>query len=97
MKKSTILKKVISKLKEIPDQIPGGRADSMPDSMFDQSQLQKGIEVEMEHTKDKDLAKEIAKDHLLEAPLYYLDEKGESRIDHLEEEANKEYKKEETN
>lgn len=94
MENSKILKKVISKLKEVSDQIPGGRADNMPDSMFDTEQLQKGIEVEMEHTKDKDLAKEIAKDHLLEAPMYYLDENGKSRIDTLEEQANKEYKKE---
>jgi hypothetical protein len=36
-----------------------------------QHQLDKGIKVEMEHTKDKDLAKKIAMDHLYEVPDYY--------------------------
>jgi hypothetical protein len=31
----------------------------------------KGVKVEMEHTKDKNLAKEIAMDHLAEDPKYY--------------------------
>jgi hypothetical protein len=35
------------------------------------SQLNKGIKTEMEHTKDKDKAKEIAMDHLSENPKYY--------------------------
>jgi hypothetical protein len=30
-----------------------------------------GIKVEMEHTKDKDMAKQIALDHLTEIPDYY--------------------------
>lgn len=34
-------------------------------------QLLKGIEVELEHTNDKDKAKEIAMDHLFEMPDYY--------------------------
>lgn len=34
-------------------------------------QLDKGIKVEMEHTKDKSKAKEIAMDHLWEHPNYY--------------------------
>jgi hypothetical protein len=34
-------------------------------------QLQKGIKVEMEHTTDKQKAKEIAMDHLSEDPKYY--------------------------
>ena len=34
-------------------------------------QLNKGIKVEMEHTKNKDEAKEIAMDHLWEDPNYY--------------------------
>lgn len=45
------------------------------------NQLKKGIKVEMEHTKDEVIAKEIAMDHLFEDPNYYtkLDkvEKGE--------------------
>lgn len=38
---------------------------------FIQNQLNKGISVEKEHTKDKDLAKEIAMDHISEIPNYY--------------------------
>jgi hypothetical protein len=34
-------------------------------------QLNKGIEVELEHTTDKEKAKEIALDHLAEYPDYY--------------------------
>jgi hypothetical protein len=65
----------------IEDEIEGGLADqytceqiankhnvSLEDIM---NQLYKGIEVEMEHTDDKELAKEIAKDHLTEYPYYY--------------------------
>lgn len=36
-----------------------------------QKELAKGIEVETEHTKDKEIAKEIAMDHLVEDPKYY--------------------------
>jgi len=35
------------------------------------SQLNKGIKIEMEHTTDKQKAKEIAMDHLYEDPKYY--------------------------
>lgn len=34
-------------------------------------QIKKGTGVEMEHTNDKKLAKEIAKDHTVEMPDYY--------------------------
>jgi hypothetical protein len=36
-----------------------------------QKQLEKGIRVEMEHTTDPEIAKEIALDHLMEDPNYY--------------------------
>ena len=36
-----------------------------------QKQLNKGVKVEMEHTDDKNRAKEIAMDHLWEDPNYY--------------------------
>lgn len=36
-----------------------------------QAQLDKGIKVELEHTTDKAIAKEIALDHLNEFPDYY--------------------------
>lgn len=35
------------------------------------SQLKDGIEVEMEHTSDRKVAREIALDHLGELPDYY--------------------------
>jgi len=31
-----------------------------------------GIKVEMEHTDDKEIAKEIAMDHIKEDPIYYV-------------------------
>ena len=36
-----------------------------------QNQLKKGIKVEMEHTNDESIAKEISMDHLFEDPNYY--------------------------
>lgn len=38
---------------------------------FDPEQLAKGIEVEMEHTDNPEIAKKIALDHLVEHPYYY--------------------------
>jgi hypothetical protein len=49
----------------------GGYGDNIPDSRFASSDLNQGIMVEMEHTNDPDLAKEIAKDHLTEDVNYY--------------------------
>lgn len=43
----------------------------VPDSKFDIDELEKGIEVELEHTDSVAVAKAIAKDHLLEDPKYY--------------------------
>jgi hypothetical protein len=53
------------------EKLPGGEADGRPDSDFDPASLEAGIAVEMEHTTDRDIAKEIAKDHLTEDPAYY--------------------------
>jgi hypothetical protein len=53
------------------DKIPGGLADKVKGKRFDPKQLAKGIKVEMEHTNDKSIACEIAKDHLMEDPKYY--------------------------
>jgi hypothetical protein len=53
------------------DLLPGGLADDLPDSAFDPDELAKGIEVESEHTPNKGMEKEIAKDHLTEIPDYY--------------------------
>lgn len=48
---------------------------------FIMDQLEKGIEIEMEHTDDPEEAKAIAKDHLFEIPDYY------DRLEQMEEEA----------
>lgn len=53
------------------DLIPGGLADKRPDEDFDPKELARGIMVELEHTNDFAIAKEIAKDHLTEDPKYY--------------------------
>jgi hypothetical protein len=58
------------------DKIPGGLSDGMPDSKFDPKELAEGIPEEMrEHTTDPDIAKEIVKDHLVENPHEYSEEK----------------------
>jgi hypothetical protein len=49
----------------------GGRADGRPDSAFPPEALAKGMKVESQHTKDKSVQKEIAKDHLTEDKNYY--------------------------
>jgi hypothetical protein len=41
------------------------------DCKYDAKELEKGMKVEMEHTSDPDMAKEVAKDHLDEFPNYY--------------------------
>jgi hypothetical protein len=51
--------------------IPGGRANGMLPGEFDPAQLAIGTSVEMEHTRDVRLAREIAMDHLAEDPNYY--------------------------
>jgi hypothetical protein len=53
------------------EKIPGGIAANVPASKFDPVELERGIAVEMEHTTDRAIAEEIAKDHLAEDPDYY--------------------------
>ncbi len=63
------------------DKISGGLSDGKPLSDIArhhgrpigelQSQLAKGVKVEMEHTDDEEVAREIAMDHLWEDPAYY--------------------------
>lgn len=53
------------------DILPGGLADSATESNFDKQSLNDGMLIELEHTKDLDVAKEIAMDHLTEDPEYY--------------------------
>ena len=53
------------------DQLPGGVGDESKPEDFDPTQIEKGIKVELEHTDDHELAKEIVVDHLKEDPDYY--------------------------
>jgi hypothetical protein len=72
------------------NKLVGGKADNMSvkniADKFDVStsqiknQIRKGLEVEKEHTKDTEKAKEITMDHLTELPDYYDDlEKMENK------------------
>lgn len=81
--------------------IKGGKADKM--SVEDiakkfkvsvdkiKAQLKKGIEIEKEHTSDKEKATEIAMDHVTEFPDYY------DRIEKMEKKAKKDWGKEKVN
>jgi len=42
-----------------------------PDSKFNKKQLRIGARVEKEHTNNPEIAKQIAKAHLVEIPDYY--------------------------
>ncbi len=53
------------------DRLPGGLADDRKAHEFDPQALQQGVEVELEHTGDPDIAREIAMNHLVEDPRYY--------------------------
>jgi len=63
------------------DKVIGGLADDIPVQDIAKkhkvtpdvikSAIDKGIKVEMEHTSDKDVAYEVAKDHVYEDPKYY--------------------------
>ena len=57
-----------------------------PNPMFNEEQIAMGIEVELEHTKDRKLAEKIAMDHLLEYPDYY------TRLAKMEKEAEEDKK-----
>lgn len=63
------------------DKLEGGLADNKSiediakkhnvDVSKIKKELEMGIEIELEHVNDKELAKEIAMDHLMEHPDYY--------------------------
>lgn len=48
-----------------------GRAFNEKKMKYDKTQLRIGSKMELEHTKNKRVAKKIAKDHLDEFPKYY--------------------------
>ena len=47
----------------------GGKSNLVKDFSYNEEQLKMGIEVELEHTPDRDVAEKIAKDHLVEKGL----------------------------
>jgi len=51
--------------------LKGGKGDKLHPRDVDPNQLAMGIKVELEHTKDRKVAREIAMDHLAEDPRYY--------------------------
>jgi len=51
--------------------LPGGTGDNTTTDKIDPAQLSIGVQVEMEHTNDPEIAKEIAMDHLTKDPVYY--------------------------
>lgn len=66
------IKSLVEKLqKSHKDRIPGGLADKKKPQDFNPQALAQGIKVEMEHTNDPKVAKEIAMDHLSEDLEYY--------------------------
>jgi len=65
------MKEILREWKIYEDSMEGGLADDVLDSDFSSDALTNGTKVELEHTDDEVLAKEIAKDHLKEDPLYY--------------------------
>jgi len=64
-------KAIIKRIKKNPEGFPL-KGEEIPDDQFDPVQLAKGIQVELEHTDDAQVAKAIAKAHLLEDSDYYI-------------------------
>jgi hypothetical protein len=81
------------------DKIKGGKADKLTKDDIAKKfgvtvakinkELEMGIEVELEHTKSRKIAKEIAMDHLTEIPDYY------TRLKKMEKEGEAKWKKRE--
>ena len=62
------------RIDESSNELVGGRGDKLSPEEVDPKELAVGIEVEKEHVGSrKDLAQEIALDHLAENPHYYSD------------------------
>lgn len=58
-------------LKTSKEILKGGKADGISDKKFDPKKVLRGMKHEAEHTNNKKIQKEIAKDHLTEDPNYY--------------------------
>lgn len=53
------------------NKLKGGAGDNTPSDKINPNQLSLGVQIEMEHSNDPEIAKEIAMDHLTEDPEYY--------------------------
>ena len=58
-------------IKEKKQKLKGGVGDKHSLEEFDPEEVKLGIKAELEHTDDKEIAKEIVTDHLTEDPNYY--------------------------
>jgi hypothetical protein len=58
-------------LDEREDVLAGGKGDGLSAADVDPKEFLVGTAVEMEHTKEKSIAQEIALDHLADNPKYY--------------------------
>jgi hypothetical protein len=65
------------------DYLKGGLADKAKVKSFDEKALRAGVKVEMEHTNNPKVAREIAMDHMTEfGPAYYVElAKMEKRLE----------------
>jgi hypothetical protein len=73
----TFLALAVAALFKKPEQkLVGGLGDNLSPDDVDPSELERGLQVEQEHTTDRDIAQEISLDHLSEDKKYYthLDE-----------------------
>jgi hypothetical protein len=62
--------------KKWKDKLPGGRSDKKKPSDFNEKSINDGVDIEFEHTNDRDIATEISIDHLQEFEDYYDKEVG---------------------
>lgn len=68
-------------MKEAKELIPGGKAEGKTDADYPSDQIAMGEKVELEHTPDPAVAREISRDHLEEFKDYY------TRLKKMEEQA----------
>lgn len=76
----------ICPLEDHKNYLLGGEGDELDEEDVDPKQLEMGIDVEMEHTDNPEIAKDISFDHLSEFGDYY------TRLKEMEEEAEEEKK-----
>lgn len=83
MKKLSLKQLAIKASHSAQDLLPGGLADFINPDTLNQKEIDRGMKVELEHTNNEDLAREIARDHLSEDPSYY------EKLEKMERKSNK--------